>query len=57
MMIEAAVPTRRREVLAIDMYTVLRQFWASVNPSEEKNKKFLPIWAQVCLMRVRGIAI
>ena len=34
-MIATAVPTRRREVLAIDMPTVLRPIWASVNPSGE----------------------
>jgi hypothetical protein len=39
MMIETALPTRRREVLAIDMSSVLRPTWASVNPSEEINGK------------------
>jgi hypothetical protein len=40
MMIATAVPTRRREVLAIDMGTVLRPIWVSVNPSEEIYGKY-----------------
>jgi hypothetical protein len=39
-MIATAVPTRRREVLAIDMDTVLRPIRASVNPLKEKYAKF-----------------
>ncbi len=41
-MIATAVPTRRREVLAIDIGTVLRPIWASVNPSEQITEKFPP---------------
>jgi len=39
-MIATAVPTRRREVLAIDIYTFSRPFRASVNPLNEKYAKF-----------------
>ena len=55
-MIATAVPTRRREVLAIDIGTVLRPIWASVNPSEQITEKFPPFGSGAHLAPVpRGL--
>jgi len=56
-MIATAVPTRRREVLAIDMGTVLRPVWASVNPLKEKYAKFWLFRPEGKLTTARGCAI
>jgi hypothetical protein len=56
-MIATAVPTRRREVLAIDIHTVLRPIWASVNPVKEKYAEFWPFRPKGNLTTARGAAI
>ena len=53
-MIATAVPTRRREVLAIDIHTVLRPIWASVNPVKEKYAEFWPFRPKGNLTTARG---
>jgi hypothetical protein len=55
-MIATAVPTRRREVLAIDIGTVLRPIWASVNPSRQITEKIPPFGSGAHLAPVpRGL--